>query len=263
MLITHDVPVDLFLMPDGDPSAFTKVMYGCAADEVSEIVLMTPIDEFFKSFKERSQVLKEMTGFNRGFNADVDGTRVTVLDSRIGSPLASDCTYYLRFTPCKKVIFTGLIGALQPYIRVGDIVVPIAAVRGEGASKYFVEDEYPAVADFGLTRALASTLEEVFAGSDIKFYYGPIYTTDSFAAETLEFLEHWKSKNLLGIEMETSTIYTLATLLGIQATSVHIVSDNPVTAKTFFHTLPDEDRKRRETCADLLLESLYKLVTRI
>jgi len=42
-------------MPEGDPSAFTKVMYGCTADEVSEIVLMTPIDEFFKSFKERSQ----------------------------------------------------------------------------------------------------------------------------------------------------------------------------------------------------------------
>lgn len=251
------------MMPEGDPSTFTKVMYGCTADEVSEIVLMTPIDEFFKSFKERSQVLKEMTGFNRGFNADVDGTRVTVLDSRIGSPLASDCTYYLRFTPCKKVIFTGLIGALQPYIRVGDIIVPIAAVRGEGASRYFVEDAYPAIADFGLTRALALTLEEVFAVSDIKFYFGPIYTTDSFAAETLEFLEQWKSKNLLGIEMETSTIYTLAALYNIKATSVHIVSDNPVTAKTFFHTLPDEDKERWKKCTDLLLESLYKLVTRI
>jgi len=104
---------------------------------------------------------------------------------------------------------------------------------------------------------------EVKTGTDIGVHFGPIYTTDAFAAETVEFLEEWKGKNLLGIEMETSVVYTIATLYGIKAAALHIVSDNPITKKSFFDTLTEEEKRRRKECEELLMESLERLVARI
>lgn len=251
------------MMPDGDPDYFTRLLYGCEADEIAEAVLLTPMDSTLEALKLRAENVREFKGFNYGFNGNLGGTEVSVINSRIGSPVASDCTYYLRFTPCRNIVYTGLIGSLQPSIRVGDVIVPTAALRGEGASKYFIEEEYPAVADFGLLQAVSSTLEEAYAEHDINIHYGPIYTTDSFAAETKEFLELWGSRNLLGIEMETSAIYTIASLYGIKAASVQVVSDNPVNKKSFFDPLSDEDRERRKICTELLMEALVRLVGRI
>lgn len=248
------------MMPERDPDAFTRIFYGCEAEDVAEIVFLTPMNEILETLKQKAEDMREVSGFNEGFHALIEGTHVSVFNSRIGSPLASDCTYYLRFTPCQSIIYTGLIGALQPHIRIGDLIVPTAAVRGEGASRYFVEEAYPAAADFGLLQALSSTLDEVYRKYDINVHYGPIYTTDSFAAETEEFLRLWQSRNLLGIEMETSAIYTIASLYGMRAAAVHIVSDNPVIQKTLFDPFTETDKNRRRDCTKLLIEALTRLI---
>jgi uridine phosphorylase len=251
------------MMPDGDPNSFTRVLYGCEADEIAEVALLTPMDSTLEALKLKAENVNEFKGFNYGFNGNFGGTEVSVINSRIGSPVASDCTYYLRFTPCRSIVYTGLIGSLQLSIRVGDIIVPTAALRGEGASKYFIDEAYPAVADFGLLQALSATLEEAYADRDINVHYGPIYTTDSFAAETEEFLDIWRSRNLLGIEMETSAIYSIASMYGIKAASVHIVSDVPVVKKSLFDPVSDTDKGRRSVCTDLLMDALARLVRSI
>lgn len=249
------------MISEGDPNVFIRTLYGCEADEVTETVLLTPTNRIMEALKQRSNTMKEFTsGFYKGFKAKFGSKEFSVFNSMVGSPLASDCTYFLRFTRCRTIIYTGSIGALQPQIRIGDLIVPTGAFRGEGASRYFIDEAYPAVADFSLLRTLASTLDEVYANSGISIYYGQIYTTDSFASETEEFLRHWRSKNLLGIEMETSAIYTVASLHGLRASAVHIVSDNPIIQKTFFHTIPEEDKARRRTCEALLVETLIRLI---
>jgi len=250
-------------MPDGDPGSFTRVTYGCEANEVAETLLMTPFNRNLEALKSRAENVGELNGFYRGFTAYLEDREVSAFNSMIGSPSAGDCTYFLRFTPCRNIIYTGSIGALQQQMRIGDLIVPTAALRGEGTSRYFVDEAYPAVADFTLLRAIATTLEEVYADSESAIHIGAIYTTDSFAAETKEFLRHWKSRNLLGIEMETSVIYTIAGLYGMRAAAIHIVSDNPVAKKSLFHSIPVEDKNRRRACEDLLIEALVRLITRI
>lgn len=251
------------MIPEGDPSEFTRLLYGCEADEIAEVVFLTPLDSTIEALKLKADNVKEFRGFNHGFNGSFDDAEVSVINSRVGSPLASDCTYYLRFTPCRSIVYTGLIGSLQLSIRVGDVIVPTAALRGEGASKYFIDEAYPAVADFGLLQSVSSTLKEVYADHDIKIHFGPIYTTDSFAAETKEFLKIWGSRNLLGIEMETSAIYTIAHLHGIKAASVQIVSDSPLIKKSFFDPPSEDDKERRKTSTELLMEALVRLAGRI
>ncbi len=248
------------MMPEGSPSEFTKWLYGCEPEDISEVVIMTPFDSTLEDLREKADDVKEFKGFITGFTGQFNGSQGTVLNCRIGSPAASDCTYFLRFTPCRSIIYTGLIGALQPSIRVGDIIVPTAAFRGEGASKYFVDEAYPAVADFKLLQTVSAVLESAFRDTEMGLHYGPIYTTDAFAAETKEFLEAWSERQLLGIEMETSAIYVLASLYGMKAASIHIVSDNPVMKKSFFDKLGEEDIEKREKCTGLLLDVLVELV---
>ncbi len=250
------------MMPERSPSEFTKRLYGCEPEDISEVVIMTPFDSTLEDLREKADDVKEFKGFITGFTGQFNGSQGTVLNCRIGSPAASDCTYFLRFTPCRSIIYTGLIGALQPAIRVGDIIVPTAAFRGEGASKYFVDEAYPAVADFKLLRTVSAVLESAFRDTEVGLHYGPIYTTDAFAAETKEFLEAWSERQLLGIEMETSAIYVLASLYGMKAASIHIVSDNPVMKKSFFDKLVEEDIEKREKCYDLLLDVLVELVSK-
>ena len=248
------------MMPESSPSEFIKTLYGCEPGDISEVVILTPFDSTLEDLKGKAENVKEFEGFIKGFTGQFKGSRGTVLNSRIGSPAASDCTYFLRFTPCRSIIYTGLIGSLQPDIGVGDIIVPTAALRGEGASKYYVDEAYPAVADFRLLRTISAVLEKTFKDTETGLHYGPIYTTDAFAAETKEFLEEWSARKLLGIEMETSAIYVLASLYGIKAASIHIVSDNPVVKKSFFDKLGEEDIEKREKCSGLLLDVLVELV---
>ncbi|MGD2142359.1 MAG: hypothetical protein PVH79_02635 [Candidatus Bathyarchaeota archaeon] len=251
------------MMPEGNHDEFTEVLYGCRADEITKVVILTPITSVIETLKKKASEIVDLKGFNWGFKGLIDGVEATVLNSRIGSPTASDCAYYLRFTACHNIIYTGLIGSLQPEIRVGDLIVPTAALRGEGASKYFVDEAYPAVADFQLLRKLASTLENAYLETDVEVHYGPIYTTDSFAAETPEFLKLWSSRRLLGIEMETSAIYVIASMYGMRAASVHVVSDNPITKMSFFDDVPEEDMLRRRKCMDILIEALVDFLKKI
>jgi len=248
------------VIPRGDASIYTRSLYGCEASEVSDVVVLTPIDDIIQGLRERGEETIELKGFFKGFHAHIGGRRFTLFKSLIGSPGAGDCLYYLRFTPCRYVIYTGLIGALQDWIEVGDLIIPTSAYRGEGASKYFVDEAYPAAADFQLLRRLSDVLDELLKGEEIKTHYGAIYTTDSFASETDEFLERWRSRRLIGIEMETSAIYTIARLLGIKAAAIHLVSDNPITGKTLFHKLPEEDKRRMERGRGLLIEALARLI---
>jgi uridine phosphorylase len=251
------------MMHEGDSSAFTRALYGCEPDDIAEVVLLTPMENTFEALKDKGEDVEKMSGFFQGFNAQLGGKYVSIFNSKIGSPVASDCVYYLRFTPCRSIIYTGLIGALQSHIAIGDLIVPTAAYRGDGASRYFVEEAYPAVADFSLLLKLNYVPEEIYKDCEIEVHYGPIFTTDSFAAETKNYLGFWQSKNLLGIEMETSAIYTVASLYGIRAVAVHVVSDNPVAGRSFFHKIPEEDSKRRHMSEGMLMDVLVKLVTSI
>ena len=251
------------MIPRGEPSIYTRTLYGCEASEVSEVVVLTPIDDIFKALRDRVEEVEELGGFFRGFHASIDGRRFTLFKSLIGSPGAGDCLYYLRFTPCRSVIYTGLIGALQDWIDVGDLIIPTSAYRGEGASRYFVDEAYPAAADFQLLRRLSEVLDDLTHDTDIGVHYGAIYTTDSFASETDEFLERWRRRNLIGIEMETSAIYTIARLYGIGAVAIHLVSDNPITHKTLFHILSEDDKRRMERGRKLLIEALIRLLKKL
>ena len=246
-----------------DPEKFINEIYGCEPRDVAETVILTPGRKFLDGLKRKVDVKKEFKGFLEGFTGNYKEKRVSVIRSLVGSPVASDAAYFLRFTPCKNIVYTGAVGALRKNIEIGDIIVPIGAARGEGASKYHAKEWYPAVASFELLRTAAPILEEAFSRLGVKVHYGVIYTTDSFAAETREFLERLGKMNIIGIEMETSAIFTIASLQGKHAVAIHIVSDNPIVGKSLVEPLPPEDKNRKEEATKLLQGIILRIAAQI
>ncbi|MCW4021073.1 MAG: hypothetical protein NWF14_07605, partial [Candidatus Bathyarchaeota archaeon] len=136
------------MIDEANSEKFTRQIFGCDPEDISETVVLTYKRQSIKELKKKVEVLKEFKGFLEGFTGRYDGRTVSAVKILVGSPVASDATYFLRFTPCKNIIYTGSVGALQEDIKIGDIIVPTGAVRGEGASKYHVEEWYPAVPSF-------------------------------------------------------------------------------------------------------------------
>lgn len=242
------------------PDVFIKAVFGCSPVEISETVILSPFDETLDALRDRSEDVKEFKGFFRMINGTINDKKYSFINPRIGSPMAADCTNYLSYTGCRDIVYVGLMGGLQPEVKVGDIIVPTGAYRGEGASKIFIEESYPATADFHLTVELMESLEDVFHGSGVNIHDGVTYSTDSISMESVEFLKKCQERKMIAIDMETSAIYVVASLRNIHCTSVHIASDNPLEGLYYFEPMPDEDVKRLENSKKLIIEALVRFL---
>jgi uridine phosphorylase len=119
------------------------------------------------------------------------------------------------------LIRVGTTGALQPDIDVGDIVVATAAVRSDGTSREYMPIEYPAVADFDVVSALLTASKD----SSIRIHRGIIQSSDAFYVAS-EASNKLTEGNVLSIEMESSTLFTLASIKRVKAGTILAVDGN-------------------------------------
>ena len=121
------------------------------------------------------------------------------------------------------------------------MVIPIAAIRDEDTSDHYVNKAYPAVANFDLIEILEDSFEEV--APNMKVHKGVIITTSSTFSESPEWGKVWSARNVIGVNCETSVIYTLTSLLNIPAVNVLVVSDHvlkPEYSKVSWERIRDE-----------------------
>ena len=88
------------MIPEGKSSDFIRVIYGCEIDEISEIVYLTMRQDLLSELSLKMKNVKETGpstgGFYQGYHGLMNGHKISVIDSRIGAPLASDCIYFLK-----------------------------------------------------------------------------------------------------------------------------------------------------------------------
>lgn len=157
----------------------------------------------------------------------VDGVPVVVCSTGIGGPSVSICVEELAQLGVRTFLRIGTTGAIQPHIKVGDILVTTGAVRLDGASRHFAPLAYPAVADFACVSALAAAAEQhgvqphigITASSDT-FYPGQerydTYT-GKICREFSGSLKEWQALNVMNYEMESATLFTMCSAMGLRA----------------------------------------------
>ena len=155
----------------------------------------------------------------------VTANGITIINFGMGSSVAATIMDLLSAIHPKAVIFLGKCGGLKKKNKVGDLVLPIAAIRGEGTSNDYLPAEVPALPAFALQKAISTTIRDF--GRD--YWTGTCYTTNRRVWEhDKEFKRYLKNLRAMAIDMETATIFITGFANKIPTGALLLISDQPM-----------------------------------
>jgi AMP nucleosidase len=150
---------------------------------------------------------------------------ITMISIGMGSANAATIMDLLSAVDPIAVLFLGKCGGLKKKNNLGDLILPIAAIRGEGTSNDYLPQEVPALPAFKLQRAVSSTIRS--HGKD--YWTGTVYTTNRRVWEyDEEFKDYLRKTRSMAIDMETATIFTVGFANEIPSGALLLVSDQPM-----------------------------------
>lgn len=174
----------------------------------------------------------------RGFKGKYKGVPISALSSGIGPACMAIAVNEASNVGVKTFIRVGSTGAIQEQIKCGDVIISSAAVRLDGTSNCYAVPEYPAVADYEVLLALIEAAERLdirdyhvgITATTSDFYAGQNRPTRKRCAPSMQnLLPDLQKAGVLNFEMETATLYTLASLYGLRAGAVCAVQANRCT----------------------------------
>jgi AMP nucleosidase len=150
---------------------------------------------------------------------------ITIINFGMGSPGAATIMDLLSAIEPKAVLFLGKCGGLKKRNKIGDLILPIAAIRGEGTSNDYFPPEVPAMPAFALQKAISTTIRD----HSCDYWTGTVYTTNRRVWEHDEtFKEYLQKIRAYAIDMETATIFTVGFYNKIPTGALLLVSDSPM-----------------------------------
>jgi AMP nucleosidase len=191
--------------------------------DFGEYVLLTNFINYIEMFAERFGV--EVMGRDKPMQT-ATAKNITIMNFGMGSAMAATAMDLLSAINPKAVLFLGKCGGLKKKTKLGDLILPIAAIRGEGTSNDYLVPEIPALPSFRLQKAVSATIVK----HELDYWTGTVYTTNRRVWEHDEkFKEYLKSTRAMGIDMETATIFVVGFINQIPKGALLLVSDNPMT----------------------------------
>jgi AMP nucleosidase len=179
--------------------------------------------------------------------ATADG--ITIINFGMGSANAATMVDLLTAIDPKAVLFLGKCGGLKKKNNVGDLILPIAAIRGEGTSNDYMPPEVPALPAFALQKAISTTIRE----HNQDYWTGTVYTTNRRVWEhDNKFKKYLKMLRAMAIDMETATIFTTAFKNEMPAGALLLVSDIPMIPEGV--KTDESDKKVTSSFVDLHLK---------
>jgi AMP nucleosidase len=197
---------------------------GMPLEKFGQYILLVNFGNYVKMFAEQHGV--EVIGENRPMQA-ATAENITIINFGIGSPNAGLVVDLLEAIKPKAVLFLGKCGGLKTgKNHIGDLILPIAAVRGEGTSNDFLPPEVPALPAFALQKAVSTTIREY----EQDYWTGVVYTTNKRVWEHREdFKQRLRDFRCIAIDMETATIFVAAFKNQMPAGALLLISDMPMT----------------------------------
>jgi len=218
---------------------------GTSLSNFSKYILLTNFNNYVNLFATMYQA--EINGNDNPMQTVTAGN-ITLINFGMGSAMAATVMDLLCAVKPKAVLFLGKCGGLKKKTQVGDLILPIAAIRGEGTSDDYIPKEIPALPSFQLQRAVSSMIKK----HERDYWTGTVYTTNRRVWEhDVSFKKYLKKARVMAIDMETATLFTVGFINKIPRGALLLVSDNPMVpagVKTV-----ESDRKVNEQFVELHL----------
>ncbi|MEO0065781.1 MAG: hypothetical protein RI983_1107 [Bacteroidota bacterium] len=191
-------------------------------ENFGKYILLTNFSNYVKMFAEWNNV--PVVGLDRPMQcATADG--ITIINFGMGSPGAATIMDLLTAIEPEAVLFLGKCGGLKRRNKIGDLILPIAAIRGEGTSNDYFPPEVPAMPAFALQKAISTTIRDY----KVDYWTGTVYTTNRRVWEhDEEFKTYLQKVRAYAIDMETATIFTVGFFNKIPTGALLLVSDQPM-----------------------------------
>ncbi|MFN8407357.1 MAG: AMP nucleosidase [Sphingobacteriaceae bacterium] len=196
---------------------------GRPLDQFTKYILLTNFSGYLKLFSEWHDNAP-IIGLDRPMQT-VSADGITIINFGMGSPMAATVMDLLGAIHPKAVLFLGKCGGLKKKNKLGDLILPIAAIRGEGTSNDYFPPEVPALPSFALQKAISTTIRD----HSRDYWTGTVYTTNRRVWEHDKvFKKYLQSLRAMAIDMETATIFSTAFANEIPTGALLLVSDQPM-----------------------------------
>ncbi|MEM7106017.1 MAG: AMP nucleosidase [Bacteroidota bacterium] len=195
---------------------------GTEVEDMGKYIILVNFNNYVELFAKWHNV--EIKGQNRAMkSATAEG--ITIINFGMGSPNAATICDLLASVKPKAVLFLGKCGGVKRKSNLGDLILPIAAIRGEGTSNAYLPPEVPALPSFALQKAISTTIRD----NNLDYWTGTVYTTNRRVWEhDKKFKRYLRKLRCMGIEMETATIFSASFSNEIPAGALLLVSDIPM-----------------------------------
>jgi len=227
-----------------------------ALEEFGQYILLTNFDHYVERFAEWHRV--PVRGTDRPM-PNATASNITIINFGMGSANAATIMDLLAGIQPKAMLFLGKCGGLKKKNQIGDLILPIAAIRGDGTSNDYFPPEVPALPAFNMQKVVSTTIRD----HNKDYWTGVVYTTNRRVWEHDEkFKEYLRETRCMAIDMETATLFTVGFANGIPSGALLLVSDQPMIPEGI-KTADTDIKVTREFVDDHLrigIDSLHLLI---
>ena len=196
---------------------------GVPFKKFGDYILLTNFQRYVELFAQWHRV--PVVGRDKPMVSATAG-RISIIDFGMGSATAATIMDLLSAISPKAVLFLGKCGGIKHRAVLGDLILPIAAIRGEGTSNDYFPPEVPALPSFALQKAISTTIRDHARD----YWTGTVYTTNRRVWEHDEaFKKYLKKIRCMAVDMETATIFMTGFFNEIPTGALLLVSDQPMT----------------------------------
>ncbi|MDR0206270.1 MAG: AMP nucleosidase [Bacteroidales bacterium] len=195
---------------------------GTALRDFGKYIILTNFKSYVANFAELMNT--EIKGEDNPMQSATKDD-ITIINFSMGSAMAATIMDLLTAVNPQAVLFLGKTGGLKSYIDLGELLLPIAAIRGEGTSTDYFPPEVPALPAFNMQKAISSTIRDY----NKDYWTGTVYTTNRRLWEHDEnFKKYLKSIRATAIDMETATLFSVGFYNRIPTGALLLISDQPM-----------------------------------
>ncbi len=195
---------------------------GTELKDFGKYILLVNFSQYVEMFAEKFNVA--INGNEKAMQS-ATAENITIINFGMGSANAATIMDLLSAIKPQAVLFLGKCGGLKRKNNIGDLILPIAAIRGEGTSRDYFPKEVPALPAFNLQKAISTTIRD----HDLDYWTGTVYTTNRRVWEhDDEFKNYLRKTRSMAIDMETATIFIVGFANHIPSGALLLVSDQPM-----------------------------------
>jgi AMP nucleosidase len=231
---------------------------GVPLENFGQYILLTNFQHYVNLFAEIMEV--EIQGLDKPMSS-ATADNITIINFGIGSPNTALIMDLLSAIKPEAVLFLGKCGGLKKRNKIGDFILPIGAIRGDGTSDDYFPKEVPAMPSFALQRAISSTIKD----KRLNYWTGTVYTTNRRVWEHDEaFKTYLASLRAYAIDMETATLFIVGFHNKIPTGALLLVTDQPMIPEGVKTQAKDKENSRLfdKRHVEVGIDSLQQLINR-